>query len=604
MGAKDSAVIFACGTESHILTSYVLSVTEYKATYKILLLQSHRAVPYAQRAKEIGIWDEVIVLDQDPGEYAQLFDRLSSQASVLHFFSWGFPHYNRLFSLCVSKGVTVALTDEGLLTYSPKRHLAGWLAQNPTSHALVVTGFDPDAVNQIWLFSPSMFCEPTVNEIREISALAFYRACRDHPELVTKFKALFGFPEYFSFSYRPYVYFRQYFSPIGVVSPEVDAWLDNRIRAPFPEELLFIKDHPAYSNPYYEKPATFDYHGPWEALILLKHIDPSRPIELPKVYISLSSSALVKSPILGEEGYYIFLYKLLEPYTLWRDDNLETIIGKLTSVYGHLRVFVPKTWEEFYQSLTQISQQIGAPVLGQVDFKGEMNHEREMLSRLYLKYWQKSKRLEEFQEKLQSQLAERERALEGLRLEMSKVEERAAGLEEQLAERERALEGLRLEMSKVEERAAGLEEQLAERERALEGLRAEIETKAQELDTLRQQKATFEQELANLRDYLNQREQVLQDLNSKLLEIYSSTAWQIVQWMWKVRLWLFPRGSWRERMAKFYFSLLFGLRIRKRIANLSSVRNKNSLSSSDIKKALSEQHWGVMATLIRFCCLF
>ncbi len=136
-------------------------------------MQSHRAVPYAQRAKEIGIWDEVIVLDQDPGEYAQLFDRLSSQASVLHFFSWGFPHYNRLFSLCVSKGVTVALTDEGLLTYSPKRHLAGWLAQNPTSHALVVTGFDPDAVNQIWLFSPSMFCEPTVNEIREISALAF-----------------------------------------------------------------------------------------------------------------------------------------------------------------------------------------------------------------------------------------------------------------------------------------------------------------------------------------------------------------------------------------------------------------------------------------------
>ncbi len=32
---RDSAVIFACGTESHILTSYVLSVTEYKATYKI-----------------------------------------------------------------------------------------------------------------------------------------------------------------------------------------------------------------------------------------------------------------------------------------------------------------------------------------------------------------------------------------------------------------------------------------------------------------------------------------------------------------------------------------------------------------------------------------
>ncbi|MCX8025415.1 MAG: glycoside hydrolase family 99-like domain-containing protein, partial [Thermanaerothrix sp.] len=501
MGAKNSAIIFACGTESHVLTSYVLSLTEYRTNYKILLLQSHRVVPYAQNAKEIGIWDEVIVLDREPGEYAELFDELSSQASVLHFYSWGFPHYNRLFSLCVSKGVTIALTDEGLLTYSPKRRFAGWLAQNPVGHAPISAGFDLDAVRQIWLFSPSLFCEPTVSEIREISTSAFYQICREHPDLVAKFRILFGFPKDFSFSYKPWVYFRQYFSAIGVVSPEVDAWLDKKIRSFFPEDALLIKDHPAYRNPYYEASATYTYQGPWEALILLKHIDSSSRIELPKVYLSLSSSALIKSPILGEEGSFVFLYKLMEPYALWRDDVLETIVQRLASVHKGAEVLIPTSWEEFYQSIIQISDRTGFPIISGIDGKILKDDERGMLSRVYLKYWQLSRQLEQKQGILQSQLAERGREVEGLRRELSAASERAAGLEAQLAERGREVEGLR-------------------------------------------------RELSSLRDYLNQREQVLQDLNNKLLEIYSSTAWKVIQQMWKIRLWLFPKGSWRERVAR------------------------------------------------------
>ncbi len=113
-----------------------------------------------------------------------------------------------------------------------------------------------------------------------------------------------------------------------------------------------------------------------------------------------------------------------------------------------------------------------------------------------------------------------------------------------LSEIEQALAGLRAEMEASRERASGLEAQLAERK--------------QQNTALTLQKAALQQELEALRAHQQEREQILQDLNSKLLEIYSSTAWKIIQWMWRVRLWMFPRGSWRERIGrKLLFIVLF-----------------------------------------------
>ncbi len=148
---------------------------------------------------------------------------------------------------------------------------------------------------------------------------------------------------------------------------------------------------------------------------------------------------------------------------------------------------------------------------------------------------------------LEGQLAEREQALEGLRAELSASRERAALLEGQLAEREEAIEGLRAELSANRERAALLEGQLAEREQQNTALTLQKAALQQELDSLR---SRYE----NLQQYQQEREQILQNLNNTLLEIYSSTAWKIIQWMWRVRLWLAPRGSWREKVGKKVFS--------------------------------------------------
>jgi len=148
------------------------------------------------------------------------------------------------------------------------------------------------------------------------------------------------------------------------------------------------------------------------------------------------------------------------------------------------------------------------------------------------------------------QLAEREQALEGLRAELSASRERAALLEGQLAEREQALEGLRAELSASRERAALLEGQLADREQQNTALTLQKAALQQELDALR---SRYE----NLQQHQQEREQILQNLNNTLLEIYSSTAWKIIQWMWRVRLWLAPRGSWREKVGRRIVNFFF-----------------------------------------------
>lgn len=60
----------------------------------------------------------------------------------------------------------------------------------------------------------------------------------------------------------------------------------------------------------------------------------------------------------------------------------------------------------------------------------------------------------------------------------------------------------------------------------------------------------LQSQLNKLTEELRQQKQLTQNLNSTLLEIYSSTAWKIIRIIWKIRLFLFPHGSIREKLGK------------------------------------------------------
>ena len=164
-----------------------------------------------------------------------------------------------------------------------------------------------------------------------------------------------------------------------------------------------------------------------------------------------------------------------------------------------------------------------------------------------------------------------------IRLPVSKDSEQMAQILKQLAEREQALEGLRAELIASRERAALLEGQLAERDQQNTALTLQKASLQQELDSLR---SRYE----NLQQHQQERGQILQNLNNTLLEIYSSTAWKIIQWMWRVRLWLAPRGSWREKIGRKVFSLI-RFAFRSNPKGEDKEKNNNNLSEYNASKS-------------------
>ena len=151
---------------------------------------------------------------------------------------------------------------------------------------------------------------------------------------------------------------------------------------------------------------------------------------------------------------------------------------------------------------------------------------------------------------LQTQLVEREQQRATFHVKQVELEQAVRSLSAQVDENDQMTKALQVQLTKREQQAAALQEQLTKRELEAEAVQTQLEELEQQFSAISLQKTSLQQELAGSKDYLNQREQILQNLNAKLLEIYSSTAWKIIQEMWSVRLWLAPKGSRREKSGR------------------------------------------------------
>ena len=130
------SICFTCGTEFHLLVTYILSVTIYADRKKILcLVEDIRIVRYIDILIELGIWDKVIIIK--PQETQEKIDRelqeIVSGIDTLHFFSLGYPPFNKLFFEAGRQKVKLILTDEGIYTYMPFKRYDVWIKR-----------FDPD----------------------------------------------------------------------------------------------------------------------------------------------------------------------------------------------------------------------------------------------------------------------------------------------------------------------------------------------------------------------------------------------------------------------------------------------------------------------------
>jgi len=132
------------------------------------------------------------------------------------------------------------------------------------------------------------------------------------------------------------------------------------------------------------------------------------------------------------------------------------------------------------------------------------------------------------------EVAERDRVIAELRARLEQEDALAMRLSRQVAEEEDVLASLRREISYDESQFAQLQgELLATRERAAQ-LAAHLDSRTQEV--------------AGAITELRTQRQVASAAAMTVQEITRSTAWQLMLILWRIRLWLAPRGTTREKL--------------------------------------------------------
>ncbi len=181
---------------------------------------------------------------------------------------------------------------------------------------------------------------------------------------------------------------------------------------------------------------------------------------------------------------------------------------------------------------------------------------------------------------LQEQLGEQE-------TQLFQLDHQKAALQQQLAEQETQFFQLDHHRVALQEQLAEQETQLFQLEQLKVSLQAQLAEHGKRASTDSLQTTSLQQELTTLKQYINQREQILQDLNLKLLEIYGSTAWKIIQLMWRIRLWLAPKGSWREKVGRSLVGVPLKLHRRATKRNQSKP-TQNNLSNHATERIASK----------------
>jgi hypothetical protein len=123
-------------------------------------------------------------------------------------------------------------------------------------------------------------------------------------------------------------------------------------------------------------------------------------------------------------------------------------------------------------------------------------------------------------------------------------------LEEESNQYKQRVQSLQAQITEYDLQSQLFHNQLSEKEQLVLTFQTQLEEHERQTSRISNEKKLLEEKLSSLKEYVNQREIVLQNLNSALLEIYSSTAWKMIRRMWQLRLWLAPKGSWREAIGR------------------------------------------------------
>jgi hypothetical protein len=379
-------ILFACGTEFHLLISYLLATTYYaNDEVTVLLYPDPRLDRYRSRAVSLRNW-KVQLLEGVIGSGLEnsKVNAISDEFDVLHFFSFGYPFFNKLFAEFNNKDKSVILTDEGVFSYFIFRRFSAWEKHfDPEKN--ISAGFDPYQVKEIWLLAPDLYSDQPVPIIKQIGVIPFVEICKTNQDILQGFRILFPlrFPKKFN---KKYIYLKQYLPLLELITDDFDRFEEDIVKTSVDNENLYIRRHPVdIANQKRDRLNGNDYSDidsiPWEALLLHSMISTDLDFDNPELFISTGSSAMFNTCALGFTGKFVFTNKLLNTYFNDDDETISILIEKCRMLYPQNSFIEVSTLESLGNTLSQSNREN----LSQDDFSED---ELRWLRRQFLINWQ------------------------------------------------------------------------------------------------------------------------------------------------------------------------------------------------------------------------
>ncbi len=353
---KENSVIFLCGTEYQLLMAFILSVTTYRELNKTLVLSDNHRVSYAY-AGALGscVWDEVILADDANVNSENSLRAISAaiNSDIVHFFSFGFKLHNYIFGVLAKRGKRIILTEEGLLTYHPKRAFENWVGED-IQRLDFTAGFDLGRISEIWLCEPGLYSDDMNVPLRKIDIDFFVDEFKKNDSLQKKLKDIFMINQNFSgFHGKNKFYFQQYVSKQSDPELYPILLLNNVISDLVVGDDSYIRKHPALVKTNEEE----KWRGPWEVYLLLSEVLSRKWNPENQIYFSFHSSAMLGSVIFnGGRGTYFYLYKIIRKYTKKSYESVDEIVCKMAKRFPDAHIYVPENWDDLLDLLKSIAK--------------------------------------------------------------------------------------------------------------------------------------------------------------------------------------------------------------------------------------------------------
>lgn len=160
---------------------------------------------------------------------------------------------------------------------------------------------------------------------------------------------------------------------------------------------------------------------------------------------------------------------------------------------------------------------------------------------------------------LESQLGEYKQKTQELLWKMGEQTQTIEALQEQAVEKEQTIEALQEQAIEKEKKAQVLGIQLSKHTRRMQKLNNQIITLEQDEQSLLKQLHESEEtmqlhakQIENSDNIISAQDHTIKAFSVQVSAITNSTGWQLLQTLWRIRLWLAPHNSFRE---KFFLSI-------------------------------------------------